>query len=372
MDKNRIREAVSANGNLNAIAVGTTPAVTAPPLIDADSVRKEIESLLEENAEAAPSLFVLKSANKWMEEAKLRPAPRMLFGEFWFENEVCILFSDTNLGKSILAVQIAESIASGRQFEKFFPAPKKQKVLYFDFELSDKQFETRYSIQRGDFFEQHYAFDENLVRAEINPDDFQQDRFDDFESYLISSIEDVIVQSGAKVIVIDNLTYLCNEAEKARNAAPLMKHLKTLASKHNLSILVLAHTPKRDISKPITKNDLGGSKMLMNFCDSSFAIGQSNQDSALRYLKQIKVRNTGFVYDTENVLLGQLEKPTNFLHFEVSGFASEREHLRDIADKDRKELIEQVKELSASGKSQREIASETGLSAATVNRYLKK
>ncbi len=43
---------------------------------------KKIQSLLEENAETAPSLFVLKSANKWMEEAKLRPAPRMLFGEF--------------------------------------------------------------------------------------------------------------------------------------------------------------------------------------------------------------------------------------------------------------------------------------------------
>lgn len=372
MDKNRIREAVLMNDGLNSFAVGTMPAANVPSQIDEESVRKEAKSLLEKNAEAAPGLFVLKSANKWMEESKLRPAPRMLFGEFWFENEVCILFSDTNLGKSILAVQIAESIASGKQFEKFFPAPQQQKVLYFDFEMSDKQFEARYSIQRGDFFEQHYKFDENFIRAEINPHVFKGDRFDDFESYLISSIEDAVVQSGARVIIIDNLTYLCNEIEKARYAAPLMKHLQTLASKHNLSILVLAHTPKRDLSKPVTKNDLGGSRMLMNFCDSSFAIGESIKETGLRYLKQIKVRNTRFVYDTENVQLCQLEKPTNFLHFELSDFASEREHLRDVSDTDRAELVERIKELDATGKSQREIALEVGRSAATINRYLKK
>ncbi|MDZ4707530.1 MAG: hypothetical protein SH818_03930, partial [Saprospiraceae bacterium] len=30
-------------------------------------------------------LFKVKTANKWIEEAKERPVPKMLFGEFWFE-----------------------------------------------------------------------------------------------------------------------------------------------------------------------------------------------------------------------------------------------------------------------------------------------
>lgn len=374
MNKDMIRRAAVANGGSNLLSQEEINEFlnASENRVRVESIRAEAQTFQNDAVEKSDGLFLLKSANKWMQEAKSRPAPRMLFGEFWFENEVCILFSDTNLGKSILAVQIAESIASGRQFEKFFPAPRQQEVLYFDFEMSDKQFEARYSIQREDFFEQHYKFDENFIRAEINPHVFDSDRFDNFESYLISSIEDALIESGAKVIIIDNLTYLCNEIEKAKYAAPLMKHLQALASKHNLSILVLAHTPKRDLTKPVTKNDLGGSRMLMNFCDSSFAIGESNKETGVRYLKQIKVRNTKFVYDTENVQLCHLVMPSNFLHFELSGFANEKEHLRDLSDTDRKELIEQVKELAASGKSQRDIATETGLSAATVNRYLKK
>lgn len=69
----------------------------------------------------------------------------MLFGEFLFEGEIFILFADTNLGKSILAVQIANSISTGISTcglnLKCSPTP----IIYFDFELSDKQFENKYS-----------------------------------------------------------------------------------------------------------------------------------------------------------------------------------------------------------------------------------
>lgn len=43
---------------------------------------------------------------------------------------------------------------------------KKQSVLYFDFELSDKQFQNRYSKD----YEDNYIFDDNFLRVEINPD----------------------------------------------------------------------------------------------------------------------------------------------------------------------------------------------------------
>ena len=63
--------------------------------------------------------FVAKSANEWMDEAKNRPIPKMLFSEFFYEQEICILFSDTNMGKSILAVQIADSISTGIPIDGF-------------------------------------------------------------------------------------------------------------------------------------------------------------------------------------------------------------------------------------------------------------
>lgn len=334
--------------------------------IGVEDFKAETEKLIKKGEEAKEikGLFIVKTANRWIEQAKTRPIPQMLFGEFWFENELCILFADTNLGKSILAVQISNSISKGEQISGFNLEAQKQPILYFDFELSDKQFENRYS--RG--FEQHYSFDNNFIRVEIYPD---AEIPENFETFLNQSMERSIIETGAKILIIDNLTYLKSENEKAKDALPLMKHLKALKTKYGLSILALAHTPKRDLSKAITRNDLQGSKMLINFCDSSFSIGESNTDKSLRYLKQIKQRNTEQIYDAENVCLCQIDKPSNFLLFEFLNFSKEREHLKQHNDTDRENTIEKVKELSKQDKSQRDISAELGISLGAVNKYLK-
>ena len=310
--------------------------------IGVEEIKTEAQQLLRQGNEAAESkgLFTVKTANRWIEQAKTRPIPQMLFSEFWFEGELCILFADTNLGKSILAVQIGNSISKGEQILGFKLETPKQPILYFDFELSDKQFENRYSIK----FEQHYKFDNNFIRVEINPDATIPEA-QTFEDYLNHSLERSINETRAKVLIIDNLTYLKNETEKAKDALPLMKHLKALKNKYGLSILALAHTPKRDLSKPITRNDLQGSKMLINFCDSSFSIGESNTDKSLRYIKQIKQRNTEQIYDAENVCVCKIDKPDNFLMFEFVDFGTEREHLKQISDCEKSELENSIKEL---------------------------
>jgi hypothetical protein len=76
------------------------------------------------------------------------------------------LFADTNVGKSILAVQIADNVARGEAYGLLCCETKAQKVIYFDFELSDKQFEGRYSEKNNDYFTNHYQFSENFYRAE--------------------------------------------------------------------------------------------------------------------------------------------------------------------------------------------------------------
>lgn len=351
--------------NLNTI----TPAFEFDKYgIGVEDIKTEAEQLLKQGNEAKESkgLFTVKTASRWIEQAKTRPIPQMLFGEFWFEGELCILFADTNLGKSILAVQIGNSISKGEQIRGFKLETPKQPILYFDFELSDKQFENRYSIK----FEQHYNFDNNFIRVEINPDATIPEA-QTFEDYLNHSLERSINETGAKVLIIDNLTYLKNETEKAKDALPLMKHLKALKNKYGLSILALAHTPKRDLSKPITRNDLQGSKMLINFCDSSFSIGESHSDKNLRYLKQIKQRNTEQIYDAENVCVCQIDKPLNFLLFEFVNFGKEWEHLKQHTEKDKENLNEKVSELKQQGRSLREIGAELGISHMKVSRILK-
>jgi RecA-family ATPase len=253
--------------------------------------------------------LIIKEANTWVEEAKNRPTPNMLFSELWYENEVCILFSNTNLGKSILAVQIADSISKGRPIPGFKLESIPKKVLYLDFELSDKQFKNRCSED----YDNHYQFNKNFLRAELHTELELPKEFKNIEEYLCATLSNIIIETKASVVIVDNLTFLSSENEKAKDALVLMKTLKKISKTNNVSILVLAHTPKRDDSKPITKNDLAGSKMLMNFCDSCFAIGSSSQEASFRYIKQIKQRNTEHLYHSKNVIVCSLNKETNFL-----------------------------------------------------------
>jgi RecA-family ATPase len=308
----------------------------------AEEIIDEVEHLQEvgNQAKDCKGLFIVRTASHWIEQAKTRPIPKKLFSEFWHEGELCILFADTNLGKSIKAVQIGDSISTGICIPGFKLETEKQVVLYFDFELSDKQFENRYSER----FANHYQWSDNFIRVEINPDaEFPENTT--FEDFLNQSLELSIKETGAKVLIIDNLTYLKNETEKAKDALPLMKHLKALKSKYGLSILALAHTPKRDLSKPITRNDLSGSKMLINFCDSSFAIGESSTDKNLRYLKQIKARSTEIIYDSDNVCVCQISKASNFLKFDFLHFGTEQEHLRQYSENEKSEIEKKVKEM---------------------------
>jgi len=313
-------------------------------------------------------LFLVRSANNWLEIAKSRPIPKMLLDVLWFEGELCILFADTNLGKSILAVQIADSISKGKSIFGFRLEAEKQKVLYFDFELSDKQFEARYSED----YSNHYHFNDNFYRAEIYSEAEMPKEFTSFESYLNHSLEQALTETQAKILIVDNITYLSAETERAKDALPLMKQLKALKQKFGLSVLVLAHTPKRDLSKPITRNDLQGSKMLINFCDSSFAIGESNQNKSIRYIKQIKVRNSDFKFDKDNVAVCRIDKPANFLSFEFENFGSEDEHLRVFSDNDKVQLENDIVDIKANEPdlSLGEIAKRLGTNKMKVKRTL--
>jgi archaellum biogenesis ATPase FlaH len=314
------------------------------------------------------NLLLVRSVNQCINDAKSRPIPKMLFSEFWHEEELCILFADTNLGKSILAVQIANSISKGEPIRGFKLEAQKQVVMYFDFEMSDKQFEKRYSIN----YEDHYIFDNNFLRIEINPNCTD---FTDFEKALFEAIENNIVLYDAKILIIDNLTYLKTQAtETAKEALPLMKRLKELKIKHNLSILALAHTPKRNLIFPITKNDLAGSKHLSNFADSIFAIGESCKDKSLRYLKQLKARATEVIYDSENIIVSEISQQYNFLAFEFMDFSNEREHLKQPSENEQADLDASILSLKVSQPQlpDREIARQLNTNPVKVGRVLKR
>lgn len=277
-------------------------------------------------------LFTIKSANEVIEEAKKQPTPKMLAGELWFEGELCVLFSFNNLGKSILAVQIANAITQGASTLGLKMEAEPQTVLYFDFELSPKQREKRYSEEELDnkrLFN-HYVWSDLMKWPEMDLDVLNHmTNSADRASVIFNGIKCAVDQTGAKILIIDNVTKIGGGEEKAKDAMPFMDKLLGLRNELRLSILLLAHTPKREYTKPITSADVSGSIRFMDFADSAFAINRSTNGDGERYIKQVKVRSCAEVYGESNVIHCRISKPRNFLRFDFIGYDSEYNHIRD-------------------------------------------
>ncbi len=312
--------------------------------------------------------------NAWLEDAGKKPQPKALFGDFWLEGELSILFSDSGRGKSTLAMQIAEALAGGKPIAPFEIVPPAQKVLYFDFELSEEQFEARYSALKKDGTRRPHRFSDNLLRAQTAPHGELPPGYKNLAEFIQHSFIELLKQTAARVVIVDNITFLKGANENASAAAQLMKALKYFKQFHGLSILVLAHTPKLPYTSPLSLNDMQGSKMLSNFADNVFALGTSNKAKDLRYLKHLKPRGTELRFDTSNVIIYRLKKSRALLHFEFVGNAKERDHLVwrwEYADGERAKSIIVAKKLYAAGNSQRRVGMIMGIPTTTINRYLR-
>lgn len=296
-------------------------------------------------------LLSVKKANDWIEDSLKTPDPKTFFNGLIVQYENTVIFASSNVGKSIFAMQIAEHIALS------------EKVMYLDLELSSKQFQMRYTDR--DSGEIH-VFPEKFSRAEIDPELIVGG---DLEQEILDSIEEAARQ-GTSYFIVDNITFICNDSEKGATASSFMMKLIRLKKQYDLTIIVIAHTPKRRGWEPITQNDLAGSAKLMNFFDAGIALARSAKDNNLRYLKQVKVRTGEYQYDAENVIVYDVSKTNGCLRFEMQGYAKEEDHLsnREGGD-DYSEMIEVLK-LQRDGKTVREIALILNMSKSTVQRRL--
>lgn len=325
---------------------------------DLPAEENPVADILEEveKAKRAPKvagILTIKSANDWIEDAAKRPDPKLYFHGLIVQYENTVIFASSNVGKSILAVQIAEDIAWT------------EKVYYLDLELADKQFQMRYTAPDTGAV---HVFPPGFMRAEVDPELIGGA---DLEQEILDSIEEAAKQ-GTKFIIVDNLTFLCHDAEKSAQASEFMMKLIRLKKKYGLTTIVIAHTPKRRGYEPITQDDLAGSSKLISFFDAGIALARSARDNNLRYLKQVKVRTGEYKYDGDNVIVYDLNKVDGFLRFEVQGYAKEEEHLKFGNPSDDLEEIYDILRLQKQGKSLRDIAKTLDISLGKVQRRLKK
>lgn len=321
--------------------------------------RGEVYSLFGEGKDVITSLKLssagllrIGEGNMWLKAASFMKEPRELWMKTWYEGEVCCLFSDSNLGKSIYAVQIGLHVAK-----------MGLRVIYCDFELSEKQFQLRYTDGEGNLLD----MPGNFLRADFNPDGEVPEGVP-MEVAVLEAIEQAAIRHKADCIVVDNITYLNMLTESGDAAAELMTSLMRLKKLYGWSLLVLAHTPKRVPGTPLTPNDLAGSKRLFNFFDSVIAIGRCVNDENLRYVKQLKVRHGAFTFDADNVQVNEIVKQGCFLRFSRVKECAERELLSEPSLNRDANVMSYLNQ----GMSFREIAERMGISKSTVGKIAKR
>jgi hypothetical protein len=138
-----------------------------------------------------------------------------------------------------------------------------------------------------------------------------------------------------------------------------------------VTFLILDHNKKVDEWRPIGLNDLHGSKMKSNFADSVFTIGRSSKDKNVRYIKQLKVRSSELVYDTENVLVFEFSKTGGYLGFREIGLGNEYELIKMPTEDSAAAKKGRAISLKKQGLSNMAIAQELGVSEGAVRKWLK-
>jgi hypothetical protein len=347
--------------------------------------------------------FEIRSNNTWINRSKSTPAPHSLFGDFWREGEMAVLFAHHGLGKTTLAMQIAESVARGKKSarestrmnaneeetnsppiradsrysrakfsENPFPttAPP-QTVLYLDLEMTAKQIELRYSrdADDGQLLKSHHRFSERLKRVEVRPDLLAGRGERPVDEILYDLIEPLIRETGARVLIVDNIGCLRRSAYSTRECVRFMKDLHRLKCLHNLSVLVIAASQKSRTPRLLSIADLQSLKAIADHADTIFAIGQSSYDANERYVKHIRTRNAEIVHSEEHVPVFRLKKiARNFLGFEFQRFTEEQNLLRNPPRQADRESMQKILELTKQGLPIRTIAEQLEMSKSTVHR----
>lgn len=348
-----------------------------------------------------PDMLWAMPMSWWVGVGVSYPPMEQLFGPFWTHGELAVLFARAGVGKSALATQIGENLARGLRmapFDEDGAVTEPQNVLYLDFELSTAQLAARYSVLDAETgsYTNGYEFSERFKRSTLNWNGRLIEGYDDFSDMFFTALSEAVEVTGTTVLIIDNITFLDESStSNVDTALSIMRSLNALKQKRGLSILVLAHSRRRGRSNRLSSDDMQGSVNVANFADSVFAMETSRKAADLRYLKQLKMR-TGMLehghsrvpvfslakFDSAAKYLAQNPARTpipNFLGMSFRGFDTEDAHVelpqsfafkQDRQKGPSKSFIKKaVKELSAGGKSLRDIAAELGLSQTTVMRY---
>jgi len=304
--------------------------------------------------------FIVKSVNEFVDDAKNLPPAKSYINGMIADNDLCILFGPSGAGKSTLAFQLAAMVSSGRNIGGLTTEQSAQSVYWFDFE---------YNVRQVSRIAKDETFSHNLKRVILDVLNYEGDN--ELLVEVANMIEE-IAQSGLKsLIIIDNITALMSNTERASDAAKLLKVLNKIKFKYPyITLIVIAHTPKRRHIEEINTSSLLGSANLTNLVDSMIAINYSAKGSNIRYIKELKTRFESFVHNSVNIIECQFESEP-FTHLQVRGYDTEERNTDTLQQISENEKRAKILDMHKEGNSLRAIGDELGLSHTQVSKIIK-
>jgi len=124
--------------------------------------------------------FTVEPMNKCIDEVHQLPPLVPLYPNIVLEGDLCIIFGQSGIGKTIFAMQIARHIAENGK-----------RVLYVDCEMTPRQLGNRYETAN---------FPPTFLRAEMDREHPTED--------VLKGIEEVAAANHVEVVFIDNITAL--------------------------------------------------------------------------------------------------------------------------------------------------------------------
>lgn len=309
-----------------------------------DDIMASFHKLQEESAVDTAS-FRVASMNEYLEKAKALPPLVVLYPNIVLEGDLCIIFGQSGIGKTIFAMQVARDIAA-----------KGKRVLYLDFEMSERQLALRYNTPN---------FPPTFFRAELKTDRLVED--------ILVEIKNAALENHAEVIFIDNITALGQSLDKGMEAGTLMTSLNALKKEHGWTLVVLNHVPKRySGAMPLSLEAIQGSAKLNQLVDDAIGLGVSSKDHSVVYVKQCKWRNGEMELYADHVAVYERTKDElGNLGFSFRDYGSERELLAVDTENNLEGMMSNVSTLHEQGYTQQQIADQLRISQSKVSRILK-
>lgn len=272
----------------------------------------------------------------------------LLFDEFWRRGELAIMFGREGVGKSVLAVQIADAIAKGRPMHGFtMPTgvAARRKVLYIDLNSNDTQFSRRYS---------RAGLSANLMRVRIDDD-----------LNIAEKIESLAAKNEIETIIVDSLDELRRTAYGAREMLDFVRKMRRLSRRSGISILVLASEISTKHTDP-TPDLHGVTRSISSFADGVFLIRKWNGAANDRYIEQLRTSAAKLVWPIDRAPMFHIAENENAMPQAVFD-----ERFSPVLDQEMKDNLMTIAMLRGRGVSFREISEQMGLGKSYVHKLYK-